>query len=916
VTTVVTNNNPYDSLNPQLTSTNTFTVIVREVNVAPALSVIPTQTVNELTRLVVTNTASEPNQHSATLGYGLLSAPAGMTIDSNGIITWTPAQNQSPSTNVVTTVVTNGNPYDSLNPQLTATNNFTVIVREVNVAPVLGVIPTQGANALMLLVVTNTASEPNIHSVTIGYGLLSAPAGMTVDSNGLITWTPAQNQSPSTNTVTTVVTNSNPYDTLNPQLTATNIFSVVIGNSNQPPLLSGILTQTVNELTLLVVTNSASEPDIYSLTIGYGLLSAPAGMTISTNGVITWTPAQNQSPSTNTVTTVVTNSNSLDSLNPQLTATNSFIVVVQEVNMAPVLGVISNQTVNELTLLSVTNSASEPNIHSVTIGYGLMNAPAGMTINTNGVITWIPTPNQSPSTNIVTTVVTNSNPYDALNPQLTATNSFTVVVQEVNVAPILGVIPTQTVNELTLLAVTDTASEPNIHSITIGYALLNAPAGMTINTNGVINWTPTQNQSPSTNTVTIVVTNSNPFDSFNPQLTATNSFTVIVNEVNMAPVLGVIPTQTVNELTLLTVTNSASEPNIHSATIGYGLLSAPAGMSINANGIITWTPAQNQSPSTNRVTTVVTNSNPYDSVNAQLTTTNSFTVIVNEVNMAPVLGVIPTQTVNELTQLVVTNSASEPNIHSVTIGYGLLSTTGFGLVNAPTGMTIDKNGVITWTPTQNQSPSTNIVTTVVTNSNPYDALNPQLTATNSFTVIVREVNVAPVLSVIPTQTVNELTLLTVTNSASETNIHSATIGYGLLVAPAGMSIDSNGVIMWTPAQNQSPSTNTVTTVVTNSNPYDALNPQLTATNSFTVIVRSTTPSAPRILSITANNEAAVITWSSQAGQNYWLQYKDSLSGTNWQNALTNITAEGATTTATNLLDSAPSRFYRVLLMAP
>ena len=130
-----------------------------------------------------------------------------------------------------------------------------------------------------------------------------------------------------------------------------------------------------------------------------------------------------------------------------------------------------------------------------------------------------------------------------------------------------------------------------------------------------------------------------------------------------------------------------------------------------------------------------------------------------------------------------------------------------------------------------------------------------------------------------------------------------------------MTIDTNGIITWTPNQSQSGSTNRVTTVVTNNNPYDSLNPQLTATNSFTVIVGAT-PSAPRILSITANNQATVLTWSSQAGQTYWLQYKDSLGGTNWQNALTNITAEGTTTTVTNLPDSAPSRFYRVLLMAP
>ena len=62
---------------------------------------------------------------------------------------------------------------------------------------------------------------------------------------------------------------------------------------------------------------------------------------------------------------------------------------------------------------------------------------------------------------------------------------------------------------------------------------------------------------------------------------------------NVAPVLPVIGTQTVNELTLLTVTNTATESNIHS-TVGYVLVNPPAGMSIDANGIITWTPQQNQ----------------------------------------------------------------------------------------------------------------------------------------------------------------------------------------------------------------------------------------------------------------------------------------------------------------------------------
>ena len=124
---------------------------------------------------------------------------------------------------------------------------------------------------------------------------------------------------------------------------------------------------------------------------------------------------------------------------------------------------------------------------------------------------------------------------------------------------------------------TNAATESNIHSVTTGYGLIGAPSGATIDTNGVIHWTPQQNQSPGSYTITTVVTNSNPYDSVNPSLTATNSFSVTVNEVNVASALGTIDPQTVNELVPLTVTNAATEPNIHSVTTGYGLINPPPG---------------------------------------------------------------------------------------------------------------------------------------------------------------------------------------------------------------------------------------------------------------------------------------------------------------------------------------------------
>jgi uncharacterized repeat protein (TIGR01451 family) len=209
--------------------------------------------------------------------------------------------------------------------------------------------------------------------------------------------------------------------------------------------------------------------------------------------------------------------------------------------------------------------------------------------------------------------------------------------------------------------------------------------------------------------------------------TAVITYTLTLSN-NIPPELPVIPTNTVNELTLLTVTNTAIELNPNATTLGYGLVNSPTNMSISANGIITWTPAQTQSPSTNTITTVVTNSDPFDLVNSNLMATNSFTVIVQEVNTAPVLPTIPPQMFNELTLLTVTNTATNSNIHATILGYELVS--------SPTNMSISTNGIITWTPTRNQSPSTNTITTVVTNSDPFDLVSPNLTATNNFTVIV------------------------------------------------------------------------------------------------------------------------------------------------------------------------------------
>ena len=237
----------------------------------------------------------------------------------------TPAQAQSPGTNLITTIVTNSDSFDLVNPQLTATNTFSVIVKEVNVAPVLPVIPTQTANAQALLMVTNTALESNIHA-TLGYTLVSPPVGMTISVSGIITWTPPRSQGPGTNIITTVVTNTDSFDTVNPQLSATNSFTVII----YAPTLAPIGNYTVNPGQVVTFTATATDNDS-TRTLTFGLPSPPGGANIDpASGLFSWRPGAATANTTNMVQVNVT-----DNSTPALSDTKSFTFVVNP--LAPVI---------------------------------------------------------------------------------------------------------------------------------------------------------------------------------------------------------------------------------------------------------------------------------------------------------------------------------------------------------------------------------------------------------------------------------------------------------------------------------------------------------------------------------------------------------------------------------------------------
>jgi hypothetical protein len=102
-----------------------------------------------------------------------------------------------------------------------------------------------------------------------------------------------------------------------------------------------------------------------------------------------------------------------------------------------------------------------------------------------------------------------------------------------NIAPTLGVIPNQTVNVGATVNVNDAATDPDVPAQTLTYSLLSGPSDASLNfATGAFAWRPTVGTANTTNLIQVVAT-----DNGMPDLSATNSFNVIVNPLTQPNIL-------------------------------------------------------------------------------------------------------------------------------------------------------------------------------------------------------------------------------------------------------------------------------------------------------------------------------------------------------------------------------------------
>jgi hypothetical protein len=501
-----------------------FTLTV--LNVRPVFQTIAARNIDELTPLNVSATATDMDA-GQSLTYALVSGPGELTVSPAGAIAWTPSEAEGPSSNAVVVKVT-----DNGTPALSATNSFVVTVNEINVPPQLTVPVDQAVNEQTTLNVSASATDSDIPVNPLTFALVSPPGGMTIDTNtGAISWMPTEAQGPGVYTVHVVVTDLNTNAINQQSFSVTNSFNVTVNEVNTAPTLSLPSNTNIDELTSYSANATATDSDIPANPLTFALVSGPSGLTVSPSGAISWMPSEAEGPSTNIVTISVTDTNPAAVNAKSLSVTNSYQIIVREVNTAPTLTLPPNTNIDELTSYSANATATDSDIPGNPLTFALVSGPSGLTVSPSGAISWMPSEAEGPSTNIVTISVTDTNPAAVNAKSLSVTNSYQIIVREVNTAPTLTAMSDQTVNAGQTVSFTATATDSDIPTNILTFSLMIPPAGASINgSSGLFNWRPTVAQANTTNVVQVQVT-----DNGTPNLSDTKSFTVIVNP--LAPVV-------------------------------------------------------------------------------------------------------------------------------------------------------------------------------------------------------------------------------------------------------------------------------------------------------------------------------------------------------------------------------------------
>jgi hypothetical protein len=181
------------------------------------------------------------------------------------------------------------------------------------------------------------------------------------------------------------------------------------------------------------------------------------------------------------------------------------------------------------------------------------------------------------------------------------------------------------------------------------------------------------------------------------------------------------------------------------------------------------------------------------------------------------------------------------------------------------------------------------------------------TSLASVTPTVLISNTPPVLAAISNYVINVGVNLSITNSATDTNVPAQTLTFSLPIAPTNATLDANsGILNWRPLVTQANSTNPFAVVVT-----DNGTPSLSATQNFSVTVNPLV--LPTITAPTLTSGQVGISISGQVGPDYAVEGSSNL--LDWDILLITNPATMPFSWSTNA-GTNPVQFYRIKVGPP
>ena len=165
-------------------------------------------------------------------------------------------------------------------------------------------------------------------------------------------------------------------------------------------------------------------------------------------------------------------------------------------------------------------------------------------------------------------------------------------------------------------------------------------------------------------------------------------------------------------------------------------------------------------------------------------------------------------------------------------------------------------------------------------------------------------NTPPTLAAIGDRTVRLGQTVNITASATDVDVPAQTLAFDFAsTVPAGATINgTSGLFNWTPAENQAPTTNTITLRVTDNGV-----PAMSSSRTFTLIVL-----LPPSAAITRDGAGISLAFDTTAGRTYQVQYKNNLNDADWLPLNPAVVASGPTLAASDTITGQPQRFYRIV----